>query len=127
MEAQELMASFDEDRKQRNYEILINTISFLQNDGRITEDWIEENKDRITLYREAFPDFSIVNCEITDKAFRKLAAETEIIMSYLYIEVLRTRTFTVGLFLQLNLHIKALLEGVQGVDALLSMMGNMQL
>jgi hypothetical protein len=127
MNAPELMDTFDDERKQRNYAILINTISFLESDGRITEDWMEENKDRITLYRECFEDFTKVNPEIQDPRFRRLAEETEVIMTWLYMEVLRTRTFTVSVFLQLNKHLMALVSGVFEDSELSNMFQNMGL
>jgi hypothetical protein len=121
------MESFSDERRQRNYETLVNTISFLENGGRITEDWVEENKDRITLYRECFEDFAKVNPEIDDPSFRRLAEETEVIMSYLYVEVIRTRTFTVNLFLQLNKHILALVSNASQETELLDMFKTMGL
>jgi hypothetical protein len=127
MNPSELTQNFDEERKQQNYTMLINTISFLENGGHITEDWMEDNKDRITLYRECFEDFTKVNLEIQDSAFRKLADETEILMSYLYIEVIRTGTFTVRLFLQLNKHILALVTGVIKDNELSTMFESMGL
>jgi hypothetical protein len=127
MNAPELMQSWDDTRRYKNYTILVNTISFLESGGHITEDWMEENKDRITLYRECFEDFTKVNPEIQDPAFRKLAEETEVMMSYLYIEVIRTHTFTVKLFLQLNKHILALITAASEDNELSDMFENMGL
>ena len=121
MDAPELMETWDDNRRYKNYTILMNTISFLESNGHITEDWMEENKDRITLYRECFEDFTKVNPEIQDPKFRKIAEETEIMMSYLYIEVIRTHKFTVGLFLQLNKHILALVSWATDEDDLTKM------
>jgi hypothetical protein len=119
--------TLDERRKEQNYAMLLNTISFLENGGNITEDWMEENKDKIILYREYFEDFSRVNLEIEDSAFRKLANETEIMMAYLYMEVTRNHTFTVGLFLQLNKHILQLITTVNKDNDLSDMFNNMGL
>ena len=127
MNAPELMDTFDEERRQQNYAILINTISFLENDGRITEDWMEENKDRITLYRECFEDFTKINPEIQDPRFRAIAEETEVIMSWLYMEVIRNHTFTVSIFLELNRHLMALITGLCDDSDLSNMFQNMGL
>jgi hypothetical protein len=65
-----------------NYTKLIKTIEFLDKGGRITEDWVEDNKKQILHYRALIPNFGLLNEDITDHEFRFRCEETEDMMRF---------------------------------------------
>jgi hypothetical protein len=108
-----------------NYLRLISVIQLIESGARVTEDWVEEHKQHILKYRDAFPNFRKVNEEMDDSDFRRKADETEVILSNLVHEVITRKTFTVKLYLLLNKRMKELCEIIWGEDELSDMLGRM--
>lgn len=108
-----------------NYLRLIHTIETIESGARLTEDWFEEHKTHIQMYRETFPNVHKVNEEIEDGTFRTKANETEILLANLVNEIQVRKTFTVKTYLALNKHLKELCEIIWGEDELLNMLGRM--
>ena len=106
------------DDPYQNYCRLKATAAFLQNGGRITEDWIEEHKAHVTKYAEYFPRFSMVNLENEGEEFRKKATESETILNYLDDTIRKSGTLDLRMYLILNLHMIYLCEEMFSVDAL---------
>lgn len=100
-----IQQSYSEDEKFNNFTRLVNTISFLKDGGRITEDWIEEHKQYILMYRELFPNLNIVNSEIIDSDFREICKKAEVLLAYLYNMVKTQNTFNVKIYGLLNEYI----------------------
>ena len=84
-------------QKYSNYCRLLETIQFIENGGRITEDWMEHNKHVIHEYHNAFSDgFRELNLEIKDKEFRTLAEQADVLMNSLLTTIQYEKTFKVG-------------------------------
>lgn len=90
--------------KQANYNKIVEAINFILSGGRITEDWMEEHKTRILMYREWIPDYNLIDPEIENEEFRKKAYETEVLMRNLVEAIVRTKTFNVKFYLMLLQH-----------------------
>lgn len=69
-------------QRYTNYTKLIKTIEFLDKQGRITEDWMEDNKTQILHYRVLIPNFGVLNEDITDHEFRFRCEEIEEMMRF---------------------------------------------
>lgn len=111
-----------------NYLRLLQTIQTLENENiRLTEDWYDEHRKHILMYRTIFPNFRTVNEEIESDEFRTKAAETEIILESLVHEVQTRTLFNLKMYLMLNKHLKQLCEIIWGEDELLEMLGRMGL
>jgi hypothetical protein len=78
--------------------------------GRITEDWMEEQKEFIMTIRDFFGNMEKMNMECQDKRFRCLADECELILNHLIEEISETMTFTVDMYHRLNLNIQTMIE-----------------
>ena len=96
------METYTDNQKVSNYFFLLEAIRHVQNGRRITEDWMEEQKCRILLYREFWPDLSALNPELSDYNFRAYAAESESLLSGLCDEIREFKTFTVQTYHTLN-------------------------
>ena len=103
----------DEDEysdKYKNYIRLQETVTFLKNGGRVTEEWMEEHRRHILAYRETFPNFAEINEEVTDPTFRKVAQETEVLLTNLIESIRMNRFFNVKFYRMLNEHMIELCE-----------------
>jgi len=111
--------------RYKNYTDLVEAIAYIENNGRITEDWTVENKSLIKKWREWIPDFSEINEEREDAEFRKICSDTETIMRYLYGTITRSSFLDVKLYHMLLKHMKKILDMLADDDEmndLLSMM-----
>ncbi len=111
----------DEEQYSNPYENfcrLKRTVTFLQNNGRVTEDWLEEHKTHILKYYEMFPNFSQTNPEVADPEFRKIAAESEVLLRNLVQSVHSTRMFNLKFYLMLNEHMIKMCEFIFTQDEL---------
>jgi hypothetical protein len=93
MEIEELT----DDQKYNNYCRLLNAVNYIEEGQRITEDWMEEQKNIIHQIKSAFQSgFRNINPEIKDKEFRNLAVQAETLSNSLYNSVEYDKTFKVG-------------------------------
>lgn len=109
---------FTEEEKHQNYCRIVRTIEFLQNGGRITEDWLIENIEHIKMYRSWIADFSMVNEEREDREFRKCCQETETLMQYLSRTVNMSDYFDPKVYLIFLQHMKKLCDMIMDEDDL---------
>ena len=121
--------SYTTEEKHKHYQILIDTIQFLSNNGRVTEDWMEEHKKWIMTYRrEYMDDMKYVNPEIQEPEFRQTAIETELLLSKLVNSIIKTGTFNTKTYLMFCNKIKFMIHYVMDyypeseIDSLLSEM-----
>ena len=119
------MTTYSSEQKHDNYKRLLTTIKFLEQNQRITEDWMESNKERIELYREWNLDYSGAHDEIADQEFRTTASKTEYILQLLCDQIRDTKTFDPRLFLQFNYGLKLMVEAVMSNDELASVLADM--
>lgn len=90
--------------KYENYCRLQRTVTFLTNGGRVTEEWMEEHRRHILKYREIIPNYAEVNQDTDDMEFRKIARETEVLLSNLVESIRVNRFFNVRFYLIFNQH-----------------------
>jgi hypothetical protein len=121
------MDSYTEDEKYRNFQSLLSAIDYIQSKKRITEDWMEEHKRNILMYREFFGDFNRVNIDCRDRKFRKLAEDAEMLLNHLVWEIKETRYFTVEMYLKLLIGFKQMTEIMLTSDDLSNMFSNMSM
>ncbi len=112
---------------ESNYVRLLKTIQELESGVRVTEDWVEEHKRIILLYRDTFPNFRAVNEEFRDKEFRKKADESEVLISNLVHEIKVSGTINLRYYLILVKHIKIMCDLVWDEHDLSSMLERMRM
>ena len=110
--------------KFKNYKIVLNCIKTIE-DEEITEDWVEFHKDRITLYREWVYDYSLVNPEVRDIQFRKMATHVETLLGHLLRQLYQEHTFDPSVYLLLNHAMKYMIEYFMESDELSDFMDRM--
>lgn len=99
----------DED-KQTNYEFMIDAIRHVEKGMRITEDWMEEHKDRILVYRDFWPDMSRLNPDVKDHRFRSWAVEVEVLLQSLCMDIKTYKTFFVPDYHRFNMSMRRMAE-----------------
>ena len=104
-----------------NYLFLQQAITHVQSGKRITEDWMEEQKERILMYRDFWYDMSKLNPDITERRFRMLAIEAETLLTLLSEEIHYTKTFSVETYHTFNTCISKMTEVFLEDDDLASM------
>jgi hypothetical protein len=105
-----------EDQKTANWLQVYNAIKFLENDGRITEDWMEEQKYYILRWRDWIPDFSTLNQEVEDSTFRQRCVYAEGMMCQLIAMIRETKTFDPSVYLLLLKSIEYIRASITNVD-----------
>lgn len=111
-----------QDQKEENYLRLVTTSKYIEEGGRITEDWMEEHKKLILQYREIFPNIALVNQEMMDSSFRKLCNDTETLLAYLVNTIKTDKTFNVKLYKSLNDHIIKICSTIMDMNDITSLM-----
>ena len=106
----EIESDFTDDQRYNHYLHIANTLNYLENNGRVTEDWVEENKRAILQWREWISDFTDINPEIEEEEFRKRAIQTETLMQYLCRSIKSTGTFDVKVYRILLTNMKYLCD-----------------
>lgn len=92
-ETMDSYSGYSDTEKYQNYIEIINTIKFFENNGHITEDWMEHHRWVIERWRDWISDYSEINIDVTDKSFRKACCEIETLISYLIKSIRITKTF----------------------------------
>lgn len=110
------ISGFTEQEKHNNFLKILSTTQYLDNGGRITEDWMEDHKAMILKYREWISDYSDVNDEITDATFRKCCMETEVLLRQLCNSIWSSGSFNVKIYHIFIRHMKKILEIVYTDD-----------
>ena len=114
-------------RPEENYRRLVATIEFLKSKKRITEDWMEDHKQIIFEYREAFPNVAQANEEVKDREFRNIANQAELLLSDLVREIKLTRFFTVQDYYDLCMCFYTMCQHLYTEDELCDMLNGMEL
>ena len=114
-------------QRHQNYLELLKAIEYLENGGRVTEDWTEDSKQYIRKWRQWIPDFNVVNDEREDEEFRKVCSETETIMKYLHGTVDRTGYVDPKLYLLLLQHMKKILDMLESDEEFAELLSSMKM
>jgi hypothetical protein len=107
---------FTEEQKTAHWLQVYNAIKFLENDGRITEDWMEDQKYHILRWRDWIPNFSTLNQEVEDPTFRAKCTYAEQIMTHLVESITQTKTFDPSVYLLLLKSIEYIRSSITNVD-----------
>lgn len=114
-------------QRHQNYLELLKAIEYLENGGRVTEDWTEDSKQYIRKWRQWIPDFNVVNDEREDGEFRKVCSETETIMKYLHATLDRTGYVDPKLYLLLLQHMKKILDMLESDEEFAELLSSMKM
>lgn len=114
----EIESDFTDEQRNTHYLQIANTLNYIESNGRVTEDWMEENKKVILKWREWIPDFTDVNGEVEDGEFRRRASQTETLITYLFRSIKSTGTFDVKVYGILLSHMKYMCEYLFSEDEL---------
>jgi hypothetical protein len=120
-------SGYSPNERYRNYMQIVNTLKFFENNGHITEDWMEEHKSIIELWRDWIDDYSTINPEFTDKGFRKACCETETLISYLIRSIRTTKTFDTKVYYILVNKMKYICDSIFVDDEMEDLMSSMSL
>lgn len=104
------------DEKYQNFLKILRTTQYLDDGGRVTEDWMEEHKGLILQYRDWIDDFTDINDEIDEPEFRKRCAQTETLIRQLCHSISTTQTFDVKIYHMFMRHMKHIVETVNTDD-----------
>ena len=116
---------YTDDDKYANYIHVLEVIRHIKDGKRITEDWMESEIRWIKIIRDFYPDMSKLNPDITDRRWRAMAEECELVLSELVWEIQQTRTFPVALCLRLHENIKRMFDSQLTVDEIDMLMAKM--
>jgi len=116
---------FTDDQKGENYCRIIASINDIRSNAGITEDWMYDQMKFIKMCREFFPDMSKLNPEVTDRRWRAMAENCELILSQLVFEIRETRSFSLPLYRSFCENIKKMFEMVMTDDELAQLMSSM--
>jgi hypothetical protein len=104
---------YTEEQKEYHYRYLVQTIQFLLNKERITEDWMEEHKKSIMKYRREFmDDLKYMNVEITNLGFRQACTDADPLLNKLVNSIIKKGTFDVNTYLIFCQKIKFIVDFV---------------
>lgn len=104
---------YTKEEREQHYQYLLDTIQFLTNNGRITEDWMEEHKRVIMNYRrEWMDDLKYMNSEIKHPDFRQVCQDAEPLLSKLVNTIIKQGTFHVQTYLVFCQKIKFMVDFV---------------
>ena len=120
------MNSYTEDERVKNFDILLDALKTMEG-GKITEDWMEEHKLRIWLYRSWFTNLSVVNYENRDPQYRAAANIGEECLSKLVQNIKSYGTFDVPTYLKLSTNMKFMVEYHLNKDDLAELMKKINL
>jgi hypothetical protein len=117
----------DEDQKHMNYRVLIDNIKYIRDGQRITEDWISDQIVYLKMCREQFSDMGQMNLEISEKRWRAMAEDCELMLSQLLWEHEETKQLSIELYLKFCENIKRMLAYYATDDDLTSSIGTISM
>jgi hypothetical protein len=121
------ITGYSDEEKYYNYVEIVKTLEFIENNGRITEDWMEHNKWIIQKWRDMIDDYSRLNPEITSKYFRKDCTETEVLIQYLMSSIRSTKTFDIKVYVILLKKMKSMCDNVYDDQEMNNLMNTLSL
>jgi hypothetical protein len=116
-----------DEQKHRNFLKILGTVRYLDDGGRITEDWMVENTNLIIMYREWISDYSQVNEEISEPTFRKCCVDTETLLRQLCHSIQTRKTFDLKIYHMFMQKMKQIVEAVISDDELSDLLSIMSM
>jgi hypothetical protein len=116
-----------ENQKFKNYLEITESIGHIKNGSRITEDWMEQNKEIILKWRDWIENYALINPEVNDRDFRKKCSDIEVLLQHLCSTIKYTKTFEVKIYAVLLNYMKEICEYLFSDNELDELMGNMSM
>lgn len=121
--------AFTNEQKELNYLYLLETIEIIEK-GLVNDDWMDEQMDRIKMYRYWIDNFAMMDPDNRDPEFRTRATQAELCMDQLVDQMVQTSDFEVGTYLIFVKTLKYLSEYYtpkNEIDSLLDMFSNIKI
>jgi hypothetical protein len=116
-----------ENQKFKNYLEITESIGHIKNGSRITEDWMEQNKEIILKWRDWIENYALINPEVNDRDFRKKCSDIEVLLQHLCSTIKYTKTFEVKIYAVLLNYMKDICEYLFSDNELDELMSNMSM
>jgi hypothetical protein len=120
-------SGYSDTERYENYMEIVKALKFLENNGHITEDWMEEHRWLIEKWRDWVSNYCDINPEVRDKGFRKACNDTETLISYLIRSIRTTKTFDIKVYCILLTKMKYICDTLFDQYELEQMMGQMNM
>lgn len=114
----------DESAKEKNFHRVKWQLNVLRT-GKITEDFVDDCKDFIGMFREYFPDFRYINTDVQSRAFRKNCDMAEELFRKLFSQYKDELYFNTDTYKELLERIIYMAEYVESDVSLADMMASM--
>jgi hypothetical protein len=121
------VSTLTENQKFKNYLEITESIGHLKNGSRITEDWMEDNKQMILKWRDWIENYALINPEVNDLDFRRKCSDIEVILQHLCSTIKYTNTFEVKMYAVLLNYMKDICEYLFSDQELDELMGSMRI
>lgn len=116
---------YTDEEKHANYVRMVEVIRHIRNGGRITEDWMSDQIKFIKMCRDFYPNMSELNIDVTDRRWRSMAENSELLLSQLIFEINETRSFSIPLYCSFCETIKKMFESILSDDEIAMLMSQM--
>jgi len=120
-------SGYSDSEKSQNYMQLVNTLKFFEDNGHITEDWMDEHKWVIERWRDWIDNYCDINLDITEPTFRKACSDAETLISYLIKSIRTVKTFDPKVYRILLQKMKYICDNVFMGDEMGNLMNSMTL
>lgn len=121
----EMEVEYSDEQKQTNYARILEVIHHQKSRGRITEDWMEDQKKFILIIRDFFGNIEMANMDRQDREYRIIAEETEMLLNHLVEEIMETKTFSVDVYYKLSANLDRMVNLLYEEQELCDLMGGL--
>ena len=116
---------YSDEQKQTNHARILEVIHHQKSRGRITEDWMEDQKKFILIIRDFFGNIEMANMDRQDREYRIIAEETEMLLNHLVEEIAETKTFSVDVYYKLSANLDRMVNLLFEEQELCDLMGGL--
>ena len=116
---------YSDEQKQMNHARILEVIHHQKTRGRITEDWMEDQKKFILIVRDFFGNIEMANMDRQDREYRIIAEETEMLLNHLVEEIRETKTFSVKIYYKLSANLDRMVNLLYEEQELCDLMGGL--
>ena len=116
---------YSDEQKQTNHARILEVIHHQKSRGRITEDWMEDQKKFILIIRDFFGNIEMANMDRQDREYRIIAEETEMLLNHLVEEIVETKTFSVDVYYKLSANLDRMVNLLFEEQELCDLMGGL--
>ena len=116
---------YSDEQKQTNHARILEVIHHQKTRGRITEDWMEDQKKFILIIRDFFGNIEMANMDRQDREYRIIAEETEMLLNHLVEEIVETKRFSVDVYYKLSANLDKMVNLLYEEQELCDLMGGL--